>query len=99
MLRRFEVDIRGLRVILASTHVLFPTSVYAQTVFPAVVSAEESTSDEDDRVQLNVTFRQGTLDDLRQVFPAALEDSERVRQAVAQSIERSHAAEYMIRQS
>lgn len=63
------------------------------------MGAEESRNSKDDRVQLNVTFRQGTLDELRNVFPTALEDSERVRQAVAQAFERDSAAEYTIRQS
>lgn len=63
------------------------------------MSAEVSENSADDRVQLNVTFRQKTLDELREVFPVALEDSERVRQAVDQAIERSSAAEYTIRRS
>lgn len=63
------------------------------------MGAEETRNSKDDRVQLNVTFRQGTLDELRNVFPTALEDSERVRQAVAQAFERDSAAEYTIRQS
>lgn len=56
----------------------------------------DKTGNPDERVQLNITFRQGTLDELNEAFPTALEDSERVRHAVSQSLERHHAMEYTI---
>lgn len=51
----------------------------------------------DDRVQLNVTFRHDTLRRLQDLFPTALEDSERVRQAVDRAVEQSGAVEFTIR--
>lgn len=63
------------------------------------MSADGTPSRENERVQLNVTFRRGTLDELGEIFPTALEDSERVRLAVAQSIERGSAEAYMIRRT
>lgn len=61
--------------------------------------ADDDAGDADARVQVNITFRRGTLDELADVFPTALEDSERIRQAVAQSLERDRAAEFTIRRS
>jgi hypothetical protein len=54
-------------------------------------------NDPEDRVQLNVTFRRETLDELNRAFPTALEDSERIRQAVAHALERHSAVEYTVR--
>jgi hypothetical protein len=51
----------------------------------------------DERIQLNVTLRKSTIDKLKEQFPTALEDSERIRQAVAESLERGNATEYTIR--
>lgn len=56
-----------------------------------------SKSEDGQRVQLNVTVKQQTVEILREVFPAALDDSERVRRAIAESIERNDATEYSIR--
>jgi len=54
------------------------------------------TSGSDDRIQLNITFRRETLDRLSEAFPTALEDSERVRQAVAQALEQTEATAYTL---
>lgn len=51
----------------------------------------------EERVQINVTMKRSTIDKLRAMFPVALDDSERVRSAVYQSIELHEATEYMIR--
>lgn len=53
--------------------------------------------EDEERVQINVTMKRGTIDTLRDMFPVALDDSERVRNAVYQAIERYEATEYMIR--
>lgn len=55
-----------------------------------------SQAEDDQRVQLNVTVKETTLANLREVFPDALDDSERVRRAIAESIERSEASKYSI---
>lgn len=60
--------------------------------------AEEPNSEGDEeRVQINVTMKRGTIDRLRVMFPVALDDSERVRSAICESIERHESSEYMIR--
>jgi hypothetical protein len=58
---------------------------------------QPETEDRDERVQINVTMTRRTLEDLRALFPVALDDSERVRRAVSESIERHRASEYSIR--
>lgn len=61
-------------------------------------SDDSSTSTgRDDRIQLNVTLTRAMLDQLREALPIALEDSERIRQAVADSIERHTATEFAVR--
>lgn len=60
--------------------------------------AEEPPNEGDEeRVQINVTMKRSTIDTLRLMFPVALDDSERVRSAVHESIERHESTEYMIR--
>lgn len=54
----------------------------------ALVMTEDSHREPaSDRVQVNVTFKQITLDSLKEQFPSALDDSERVRRAVDESLE------------
>lgn len=52
---------------------------------------------EDERIQLNVTLTRETLDKLREVYPVALEDSERIRQSVTDAIERRNATKVTLK--
>lgn len=51
------------------------------------------------RVQLNVTLPRETLEELRSVYSVALEDSERVRQSIADALEHQSAEEITIKRS
>lgn len=54
---------------------------------------------EGDRVQVSVTFQVDTLAKLSDAFPEALDNSERVRTAVAQSLERADADRYTMQRN
>lgn len=56
-----------------------------------------SGQNDEERVQINVTLKRSTLNEMRRAIPNALDDSERIRRAVSESIERNGASEYTIR--
>lgn len=56
----------------------------------------ESDRPDSERIQVNVTFKDVTLEELKDQFPSALDDSERVRRAVADALEIGRAKQFSI---
>lgn len=54
---------------------------------------------DNERVQLNVTLPRETLEELRNVYSVALEDSERIRQSITDALERRSATELSLKHS
>lgn len=60
------------------------------------MTTESGSDSPSDRIQVNVTLKQRTLDALAKQHPSALDDSERVRRAIDESIGLNTAAQFSI---
>ena len=57
---------------------------------------EEQVDDDEEKSQQSVTLKQSTVERLREAHPDALDDPERIRRAIADSIELQRAESYQI---